>query len=128
MLVYRRTQESDRETITQWIQRDSNHSFQSDAGGWLPQNGADCYLVSDGDGEPLFFARMTKSMRIDIQFCSENNRKMPRAIDEFTKDMKKSAKGAGFRELIFDSVFHPLVRFLRKRGFRCSESEQICPL
>ena len=128
MLVYRKTQESDRKTLEEWVARDKEHCSTSTAEVWLPQEHADCYLVSDDKAEPLFFFRVSKSMRIDIQFPSEADRRMPKALDEFTRDMKRSAKQSGFKELIFDSVFPRLIKFVSKRGFKPSPNEQVCRL
>jgi hypothetical protein len=53
---------------------------------------------------------------------------MARAVDEFSKVMAAGAKKMGYKELIFESVFYPLVRFLHRRGFRKSSEENILDL
>lgn len=73
----------------------------------------------------VFHLRMSRVMRIDIQFDPRVDReRVMEAMQKTFAWMKVKAKASGFRELIFESSFAPLIRFCRKRfGFRESKSE-----
>ena len=132
MIKSRKTSPLDAERIKAWIEADPNHAGVTGAGFFLPsesdsQTKTFLYAVEDEHG-PIFYVKGENCLRLHIQFAPNEKRRTARAISEFASVMAQGAKKLGYAELIFESVFHPLIRFLRKRGFVSSQSEQILSL
>lgn len=124
LLKFRKTSEADRNRLEEWIQQDPDHKGQT-VDFWLPQNDShvQTYAVQDEHGD-IFFVRQENVLRLHIQFAPPNEKKrLARAISEFSHNIILGAKKTGYKQVIFDSVFAPLIRFLEKRGFRSSPSE-----
>jgi len=129
MLKFRTTNPLDKEQIAKWIEQDPNHAGLSSAGFWSDQiPGVEQIAVEDEFGA-IFYVRKESIMRLHIQFAPEKDkRRTAKAIDEFTKRISEVARKNNYRQIIFESVFRPLVRFLRKRGFHLSPNEQVLEL
>jgi hypothetical protein len=132
MLKSRKTSNQDASLIKAWIAADPNHQGLTETSFFLPPEKPSeakvfFYAIEDEQG-PIFFVRGENCLRLHIQFAPNQKRRMVRAISEFASTMAKGAKKLGYSELIFESVFHPLIRFLRKRGFKSSQNEQILNL
>jgi hypothetical protein len=124
LIKFRPTSEQDKELIADWIERDPDHRGRCSADFWLPGDpDIEQYVVEDEEG-PVMFVRAEKLMRLHVQFSPNRIRVAP-AIDEFTPWISNEAKKRGYKQLIFESVFKPLIRFLGKRGFRSSPNEQV---
>lgn len=129
MLTRREVSTADRDQIAEWISQDSDHKDRGDANFWLPENEKDdqCFAMEDEHGT-IFYVRLEKVLRLHVQFAPKERQRTAAAIDEFTKQIATAAKATGYAQLIFDSVFAPLIRFLHKRGFRSSPAEQVLDL
>jgi hypothetical protein len=128
MIKSRKTVPQDAPQIAAWIEADENHRGLEAAETWVtPQEHTFRYMVEDESG-PLFCVIGENVLRLSIQFAPNQKRRMARAVDEFSKVMAAGAKKMGYKELIFESVFYPLVRFLHRRGFRKSSEENILDL
>lgn len=128
MLKYRPTNALDKNQIAEWIALDPDHASQS-ADFWLEKDNdkVDCWAVEDAKGT-IFYVRAEKLLRLHIQFAPPTeHRRLAVAINEFTETIKQKAK-PDFKQLIFESVMEPLIRFLHKRGFRSSPHEEVCDL
>jgi len=124
MLKFRKTTETDRKKLEDWISEDPDHKEQI-ADFWLPQNDShvQTYVVQDEQGD-IFFVRQENVLRLHIKFAPPNEKKrLARAISEFANNITIGAKKTGYKQVIFESVFAPLIRFLGKRGFRSSPNE-----
>lgn len=123
MLKYRPVTEQDREKLAEWIKVDSDHAGKCDPDFWIkPDDGVKLFAVQDEQGD-VFFVRGENVLRLHIQFCPVTERKrLTRAIDEFTVKIARDAR-QNYKQLIFESVFKPLIRFLGKRGFIPSPDE-----
>lgn len=134
MLKYRPTNALDKNQITEWIAADPDHASRCEPTFFLPPNEADalndrvlCWAVEDEHGA-IFYVRAEKILRLHIQFAPKTQfRRLAAAINEFSKTIQR-ASAATFKQIIFESVFEPLIRFLHKRGFRSSPHEQVCDL
>lgn len=128
MLRYRAVSESDRTQLDNWISQDLDHKDTCNADFWLPDSqdeGIRKFVVADALG-PIFFVRGENLLRLHIQFAPQSEkRRIALAIDEFTKTISAGAKKQKYKQLIFESVFEPLIQFLAKRGFRSSKNEQV---
>jgi hypothetical protein len=123
----RKTSPQDAAQISEWIAADENHKGIEKAEFWIPSGEKDKtfkYAVEDEQG-PIFYVVGENVLRLSIQFAPNQKRRMVKAIHEFTKVMAEGARRMGYKELIFESVFFPLIRFLHKRGFRSSKSEHV---
>lgn len=127
---YRKTVETDKQKLAEWIGVDPDHMNKSGADFWLQpkDDGVACFTVEDANGE-IFFVRAEQTLRLHIQFAPPSEkRRTVLAIEEFTKWIKEIARQKKCKQLIFESVYNPLIKFLTKRGFRSSKDEQICDL
>lgn len=124
MLKYRPVTEDDREKLVEWIAADADHCEKCDPDFWLkPEEGVRLFAVQD-EQDDVFFVRAENVMRLHIQFCSVSERKrLAKAIDEFTPMIAEGARQQKYKQLIFESIFKPLIRFLSKRGFKPSPAE-----
>lgn len=129
MLTYRPVTEADREKLAEWIAADDDHRGKCDPDFWLkPEEGVRLFAVQDEQGD-VFFVRGENCLRLHIQFCSVTERKrLAKAIDEFTPMIASGARQQKYKQLIFESVFKPLIRFLSRRGFRSSPAENVMDL
>lgn len=84
-------------------------------------------MVQDECGD-IFYVRAEPLLRLHIQFAPNQKVRTARAIESFTPQIAATAKKNHFKQLIFESVFAPLVHFMNKRGFRSSKDEQVMDL
>lgn len=126
MLRYRKTESEDKNLIADWIQKDEDHRGRLQPEFFIEKDRAECFVVSDNEG-PIFFCKMEPVTRLHIQFAPISKRRMAVGVDEFCREIK-SASRSKFRELIFDSVYQPLTKFLSRRGFKHGENEWSCRL
>jgi hypothetical protein len=128
MLKQRSVSEQDRTKLEEWIKADPDHAGRCKADFWLPSDESRVrkFMVQDEHGD-LFFVRAENILRLHIQFCPDKIR-TAKGISEFTPLIAHGAKKEGYKQLIFESVFEPLIHFLNKRGFRASKDEQVMDL
>ncbi len=127
MLKYRLTTDQDKEQIAAWVHADPDHTGKSSPDFWFPNKNISCFAVEDEAGT-IFYVRAETVMRLHIQFAPQQRWRTAKAIDEFTPWISAAAHKRGCKQLIFESVFAPLIRFLRKRGFCASPNEQVLDL
>lgn len=127
MLKYRATTDLDKEQIAAWIAADPDHKGKSKPEFWLPDKNISCFAAED-DAGMVFFVRAETVMRLHIQFAPQQRLRTAKAIEEFTPWIAAAAKKRGCKQLIFESVFAPLIRFLQRRGFCASPNEQVMGL
>jgi len=123
MLKFRPTNEQDRALIAEWIEADPDHKGRCNADFWLSHDKAEQFAVEDEQGT-VFFVRSEDLLRLHIQF-SPDRKRTAKAIDEFTPMIAEQAGRERYKQLIFESVFKPLIRFLKKRGFHSSPDEYV---
>jgi hypothetical protein len=129
MLRSREVTEADRSQIEQWIQSDEDHRGRCKADFWLtPEDGVKLFAVEDALGT-IFYVRGENLLRLHIQFAPESERRRTaKAVDEFTSLIAAGAKKSHYKQLIYESVVQPLIKFLEKRGFHSSPAEQVYDL
>jgi hypothetical protein len=127
MIKFRFVTENDRSQLENWISADSEHSGQP-VSFWMPSDEKiQNYVIQDEQGD-LFYVRAENLLRLHIQFAPNQKERTARAVDEYTQTLAQGAKKLGYKQLIFESTFKPLIRFLQKRGFRSSQNEQVMDL
>lgn len=94
---------------------------------------AECMVIEDAEGAPVFAFRMERAIRLHIQFqpatTTEERQRIGAALTEGFLWLREAAQASGFREILFQSTVAPLVRFCSKRfGFTRSTSELVCPI
>ena len=126
MLRYREVSESDRAQISDWILVDEDHRNKCDADFWLAKEpGVKLFAVEDSCG-PIMFVRGENILRLHIQFAPPSEKKrLARAISEFTDLISQGAKKQNYKQIIFESIFQPLIAFLERRGFKASKNEYV---
>ena len=123
----RRTTEDDYELARAWIMADPSHAGRTPPKFFLTQSkGIESYVLEDPEG-PVFFFRMTRAVRIDIQFAPDEEHErtregLIRGLDWLSTVLAEK----GIRQLIFESVNLPLIRMAEKRlGFHRSHDELV---
>lgn len=123
--------EEDRELCERWIEADADHRGRVKADFFIkPEPGVETFVLEDADGQ-VFFFRMMRALRIDIQFgpaTSPEDRERTRiALMNGFDWLKDSCRNAVIRQVMFESNVAPLVRFCEKRfGFQQSSHELLC--
>ena len=118
--------------LDSWIAADPWHAGRITAEQWLAPKGQNGELLKgfenlravDAAGT-LLFLRCKNAMRIDIQFAPGVERRTAHALATGVPEMRKLARGRGYRELIFESRSERLIRFMRRMGFEASPNEFI---
>jgi hypothetical protein len=125
MLKSRSVTEKDRTKLEEWIAADPDHREKSKPDFWIAhEDGVRQFAIQDEHGD-IFFVRCENLLRLHIQFAPNQRIRTAKAIDEFTPLIAAGAKKERYKQLIFESVFEPLIRFLEKRGFHSSPAEQV---
>jgi hypothetical protein len=139
----REVTEADREHCEKWIAADPDHAgrVKSDffigesllTGGTKREPGVERMVLEDKYGQPIFYFRQERALRIHIQFGpSETTADLQRNIDGMAQGMawlKERAVYAGFRQILFQSKVQALVIFCKRRfGFAESKNELVCGL
>lgn len=126
MIKLRNLNDNDNLLIEKWIACDNDHANKTEVGFWTENDGdrATCFAVEDELGT-IFYVRAEKVLRLHCQFAPAYEIKRTRqAIDEFAEHIRGWAK-PNFKQIIFESIYQPLIRFLHKRGYRASPNEQV---
>jgi hypothetical protein len=130
MLRSRPVQDADKEILERWIDADEDHKGRCKPEFWMDNTPAQSssFAVEDEKGV-IFYVRAEKLIRLHIQFAPpEEKKRSARAIIEFTKWLKGDAVKHGYMQIVFESVYRPLVLFLHRLGFKTSPNEQVYDL
>src|SRR4051812_21095854 len=109
----------DREHAAQWIAADPDHAGRVSPDFFVnPEPEAECFLLQDKWGEPIFYFKMERAVRLHIQFGPTANKddrlRTMAALEAGLNWLERSSAKAGIRQIIFSSTFAPLVRFCQK--------------
>lgn len=126
MIKTRKINENDSFLIEKLIAMDPDHAGKSKVDFWLPQDRTNCFAVEDEIGT-IFYVRAENVLRLHVQFDVTEKERTKKALDEFAINIRESAKHT-YRQIIFESTFAPLIRYLHKRGYRASLNEQVTDL
>lgn len=127
----RPAEEADRAHLAGFIAADAEHRDSVQPDFFLkPERGEECFLLLDNFGEPVFYFKMERALRIHIQFgpcASDEQRERNRtALKLGMAWLEQMAARSGHRQLIFESKFAPLIAFCKRRlGFRQSKDELV---
>jgi hypothetical protein len=131
----RLTVESDRDHCARWIEQDDDHRGMVLPEFFIRQTpGVECWVLEFATScEPIFYFRMSRALRLDIQFgpvttAEEKEELMAALMEGFGWLIATSAK-SGYRQIVFDSKNPALIRFCDKRfGFKKSPNELVCSM
>lgn len=129
MIKFRPLNENDSHLLEKWISSDPEHSKTSDVSFWTSNDRAMCYAVEDEIGV-VFYIRAENVLRVHAQFppnTPEDMDRVRKALPEFVNDMTGVFK-PNYRQIIYESVSKPLIKFLQKFGVRSSPNEHILEL
>jgi hypothetical protein len=127
----RKAEEADRAMCQKWINEDPDHAGCVTPDFFLKQEpGAEAYLMEDENG-PLFFFKMSRAIRISIQFgpsaTREERDRNAEALEVGFGWLLSQAQDAVVREMIFESTVVPLIRFCENRfGFKKAPDDLVC--
>jgi hypothetical protein len=93
----------------------ANDEYHSDTPAeFFQQEGTVTKVYETEDHTPICFARVTKSMRIDVQFVdNDDHSRNGAAMFEGLKALAPAAKSNGFTELVFTTNVSALANFAR---------------
>lgn len=116
MNLIRPVTNDDREMLETWIASEPTHENNDFEFYQAPKTKTVVYEDSEG---PVFVARFSSALRIDMDFNPEASKERIRAMiaSEFP-GVARNAKEQGFSEIVFDSVSKTLIAFLRAFGFK----------
>jgi hypothetical protein len=122
--------DNDKLLIEKSIVNDPDHVGKSNVDFWLPQERANCFAVEDDKGV-VFYIRAENILRLHLQAIpapdKEDRARVAKGIDAFAAHIKTVAKKT-YRQIIFESTYAPLIRFLHQRGYRASKDEHVIDL
>lgn len=122
--------DNDKFLLEKSITHDPDHAGKSTVDFWLPQDRTNCFAVEDDQGTVLYI-RAENVLRLHMQAIPSNSKaervRVAKNIDEFAAHIREVAKKT-YRQIIFESTYTPLIRFLEKRGYRASKDEYIADL
>lgn len=112
--------ERDRDLLAVWIEGDPDHRdkvtpkfFSED------KEGIECFAVEDEQGVVVFYIKMTRTLRLDVQFGPDETlaerERNAEALREGFKWLRTGAAGSGIHEILFSSTNDPLVGFAQRR-------------
>jgi hypothetical protein len=122
MTTIRLTTEDDRPLLQQWISEDEDHKDTTTPDFWLsPENLSHVY---EDDKGPVLFLKMSKVLRLDIQFDNKAKVRNAKVILAGFPALEELARKAGFREIVFCSKSKGLVGLLQRCfGFQPEPTE-----
>jgi hypothetical protein len=117
----RATTESDRAHCAAWIAADPDHAGKVKADFFLAQEpGIESLVLEDKFGEPIFYFRMTRAVRVDIQFGPSTTRqereRNQTALTLGLQWLEKLAILACIRQISFEST-NPKLRTFCEYSF-----------
>lgn len=106
---------SDIETLAKWIEQDEHHKDVDPKFFLAAEPGSQVYKWGDEGQEPLFFVKLENVARVHVQF----NPNAPKASNAKGLELGyrwliANLKKRGYREIIFDSIHAPLIRFCKR--------------
>jgi len=120
-------------TAFAWTNADEFHRWSTNADFWVntKENANPCierYVLLDSDNKPVFFFRLTRAARVDIQFAPGRSRRdLLRNRNSLMCGfswLKWIAQKSNIGQLIFQTSNPPLRAFCEKYlGFHASEGE-----
>lgn len=127
ILKYRPLNGQDKDTLTEWIDRDPDHKGRCNAEFWAsPPSQAESFATEDDKGA-VFYVRTEKLLRIHVQFDPAENERTKAALEQFCTDIKRTARPT-YKQVIIETVFRPLALFLLKQGMHRSKNEMVFDL
>jgi hypothetical protein len=128
MINHREANEEDRKELGEWIaSAPESHQISTDfwinkrdENGVFKEPGVKTVAIED-EGGKIFHLRIENVMRVYIQFPPEgtvNPERMRAALTGSFKTIAGNGIRLGYKEMIFDSVSKPLIRFFRRFGFK----------
>jgi len=128
MLKPRKFEQSDLPVFKDWVAKDPDHSHL-DAEALVKELYTETYVFEDDKGEAVMFLRISRALRLDVQVDNDLPLRNAKVLTEVSKWLRGQAKEAGFRQMLFQSVSRPLIKFCCKRlGFVPSVNELVTNL
>jgi hypothetical protein len=126
----RKATAADHESIVQWIMCDPDHRGRVAPEFFYTDEPGIESMVLEKNGEICFFFRLSRALRIDIQFAPSETRqekvRTGRALDDGLNWLMGMAQDAGHRQIIFESSVEHLIEFCEKRlKFQRSKNELV---
>ena len=118
MVGVRKFEDGDKALLEESVRLDPHHQgIKPEAFAAEPNTEIQVWTV---DGKPVFFLRCSRALLVDIQFASGMGKEeVAEALKAAFAVVPEQARQAGFRCILYDSVYAPLTRFCeRHAGFK----------
>ena len=119
---------ADREMVAGWIALDPDHAGMDPNFFVVPEPHTNCFVWEDDQG-PVFAFRLSRMLRVDIQFNPTEKERTREALERGVEWIREEGSRSGFREMIFQSVNRLLINFCKRRlRFSPARDEFLCAL
>jgi hypothetical protein len=114
-MIIRTLNEDDKTLLAEWIAAEPDHSNTTPEFYYTP--GTKTVLYSDKNG-PVCVVRYSSALRLDMDFAPGIDKgRIKEAMKSQLPEIAEQARSQGFKEIVFDSVAKPLIRFCQLLGF-----------
>lgn len=116
----------DHERLAQWMEHDPYHKELKPEHWYQAEAGVQCLVLQDAQETPIFFWRIRRALRIEIQFNFATPHWNQVAMEDGMRWLAAKSQASGFRQIIFESISRPLINFCKRRlRFRSSPNELV---
>jgi hypothetical protein len=107
--------DKDKEMLKEWIAAEPDHSNSTPEFYYTP--GTKSVVYEDEQG-PVCVVRYSSVLRLDMDFAPNIDKvRIKEAMKSQLPEIVEQAKSQGFKEIVFDSVSKPLIKFCQYLGF-----------
>ncbi len=115
MITLRTVEEKDKALLAEWIAAEPDHTFSTPEFYYTP--GTKSVVYEDEQG-PVCVVRYSPVLRLDMEFAPGIDKsRIKEAMKSQLPEIAEQARSQGFKELLFDSVAKPLIKFCQYMGF-----------
>jgi len=114
-MIKRTLTEDDKKLLAEWIAAEPAHVNSMPE--FYYEAGSKSVMYEDSEG-PVCVVRYTPILRLDMDFAPGIDKtRIKEAMKTELPEIAEQAKMQNFKELVFDSIAEPLIRFCQRLGF-----------
>lgn len=129
MVTFRSVTEQDIPTIGTWILAEKDHAEKMDSRFYTEcGENAHSFAIDDEMGTVIFVRADTEAdqtLRLHTEFLPDAKARVAIALAEAYPQVARDAISRGFKQIVFDSVSIPLIKFMLRFGFRAELRHQL---
>jgi hypothetical protein len=129
MVTFRQITEDDVPLIGTWILAEPDHAGKMDSRFYTEcGENSHCFAIDDEMGTVIFVRADTEAndtLRLHTEFLPANKARVAIALAEAYPQVARDALSRGFKQVVFESVSMPLIKFMLRFGFRAELRHQL---